>query len=346
MDIIKETSPHLRRKDTLQGMMIDVIIALCPVLAFSFAVYTWDAVRNVFVSIALMVGAEFFFVLIRDKGSLKNYGINNVLVPLVSALIYAVISPAKTDNIGITWVALVSGALFGIIIGKLVFGGTGQNIFNPAAVGMVFSKLCFGQHYSYQNTWYSDVAAGGTSLSGGSYSFLDLFLGRCPGLMGEVCKAAILLGLAYLLIRRAADWRIVVSYLGSFLFLMLFAGIIYQAAGKATNAGSYLLNELLSGGLLFGATFMATEPVTSPLGRPGRIIYGVILGSVNVLIRLFGSYPEGTVFSILIGNMLSPVIDYYKWASDKYSWKNILWMTLIPLATLLVVVWALCVEVF
>jgi electron transport complex protein RnfD len=345
MDIIKETSPHLHRKDTLRGMMIDVIIALAPVLIFAYAVYTWDAVRNVFVSILLMCGAEFFFVLIRDKGSLKNYTLNNFLVPLVSALIYALISPAKTDNIGITWVSLISGALFGIIIGKLVFGGTGQNIFNPAAVGMVFSKLCFGQHYIYQNTWYSDVEAGGTSLSGGSYSFLDLFLGKCPGTIGEVCKLAILLGLAYLLIRKAADWRIVVSYLGTFAFLMLFAGIIYQAGGKTENAGSYLLSQLLSGGLLFGATYMATEPVTSPMGRPGRLIYGVILGSVNVMIRLFGSYPEGTVFSILIGNMLSPVIDYYKWASNKYSWKNILWMIAIPVATLLVVVWALCVEV-
>jgi electron transport complex protein RnfD len=366
MEIIKETSPHLRRKDTLNGMMIDVLIALSPVIGFALAIYGLDALRNLLVSIATMVLAEFVYVLIKNRlpidlkkhtfkekwdNAIKHYSWSNFLVPCVSGVIFALIMPAKTNPEGFIYFALIFGALFGIIIGKLVFGGTGSNIFNPAAVGMVFAKLCFGSKYVLNSsTYYYDVSTSGTALAGGyastsAYSLLDLLIGKCPGVIGETCKIAILVGCVYLLVRRAADWRVIVSYLGSFLFMMLFAGIILKAGGKTTSIMSFLGYQLLSGGLLFGATYMATDPVTSPVTKPGRVMYGIILGISTVMIRLFGALPEGVAFSILIGNMFTPVIDYYKWSTNKYNWKNItISASLLVIATL-IVVWSLTTEV-
>jgi Na+-translocating ferredoxin:NAD+ oxidoreductase subunit D len=361
MEIIKETSPHIRRKDDLKGMMLDVIIALLPVIVFALIVYQWAAVRNLLIPLAVMTLSEAVFVFLKAKApydgarhSLKEnwgrfkaaYTINNFLVPSVSALIFGLIMPASTDPAGMIYFALIMGSLFGIIIGKLVFGGTGQNIFNPAAVGFVFSKLCFGSKYVYATNAFYDVAAGGTALGGGEYSLLNLFIGYVPGAIGEGCKIAILLGLVYLLARRAADWRVVLGYLGSFALLTLLAGAIYWAGGTLSSAWDYTLRQLLSGGLLFGAVYMATDPVTMPVNRPGRFIYGIILGVSTILIRLFGALPEGVAFSILIGNVFAPVCDYYKWATNKYDWKNLLAMGSLLFVAGLIIVWALCVEVF
>ncbi len=377
MNIIKESAPHLRRKDSLARMMVDVIIALLPVIVFSLVVYKLAALRNILLSVATMELCEFVFILIKNRipydgekhtikekweHSIKGYGINSFLVPLVSALIYALILPASTNPEGLIYFVVVTGALFGEIIGKLVFGGTGKNIFNSAAVGMVFSELCFGSKYNHPtSTGYYDVTAGATPLANsttiiesskalvfniGDYSLLDLFLGRIPGMIGETCKVCIIVGLIYLIIRHTIDFRIVVSYLGTFSLLMLFAGIIIHAKQPEIGVFNFLGYEFLSGGLLFGAVFMATDPVTSPITRPGRLIYGAILGVSTVMIRLFGALPEGVAFSILIGNLCTSVIDYRKWSTNAYTWKNILALSLIVVLALLCLVWALCVEVF
>ncbi len=375
MQIIKESAPHLRRKDSLSIMMLDVIIALLPTIIFAFVIYPLAALRNLLVSAATMELCEFVFVLIKnrvpydgEKHTLKEhwerqkkaYTINNFLVPLVSALIFSLIMPVAADSTGILYVALILGSVFGIVIGKLVFGGTGKNIFNPAAVGMVFAKLCFGSHYTYpDNSYYthlSDVVYTGStplassSLKDGSFSFfsyssLDLFLGKVPGTLGEGFKVTILLGLIYMFIRHTIDWRIPLLYVGAFAFDMLFVGLILQGA-KGVNAVDFLLHELLSGGLLFGATFMATDPVTAPITRPGKMMYGALLGSLTVIIRLFAALPEGVAFSLLIANISTSVFDYYKWSDDRYNWKKILTIALLVLLPLLIVIWATCVEVF
>ena len=171
MQIIKESAPHLRRKDNMATMMLDVIIALLPTVIFSLVIFKLDALRNILLSIATMELCEFVFVLIKNripydgnKHTLKEhfekqrkaYTINNFLVPLVSALIFAMIMPASSNPGSIIYVALILGSAFGLIIGKLVFGGTGKNIFNPAAVGMVFAKLCFGSYYTDpDNSYYA-----------------------------------------------------------------------------------------------------------------------------------------------------------------------------------------------
>jgi electron transport complex protein RnfD len=265
--IVQENSPHLRRKDNLKGMMLDVIIALSPVLVFALVKYTWHAVLNIVLSVLVMCLAEFVFVLIKNWGpkdgqkhpfkekfltAVKGYGINNFLVPCVSALIFAMLMPAQETNpAGFIYFVVVIGALFGMIFGKLVFGGTGTNIFNPAAVGFIFTKICFSSKFTtyYANSLESTtVTTGGTLLSSASanatsLSPLELLLGETPGAMGEVCKIAILVGLAYLLIRHVADWRVVSSFFGTFLVLTLIASAVYAVRDSSVNFGTYFLTS-------------------------------------------------------------------------------------------------------
>lgn len=126
---------------------------------------------------------------------------------------------------------------------------------------------------------------------------------------------------------------------------MLFVGIILHAA-KGINITNYVLYNFLSGGLLFGATFMATDPVTAPITRPGKMMYGAVLGSLTVIIRLFAALPEGVAFSILLANISTSVIDYYKWSTDEYNWKNLTALAIIIFIPLLIVIWATCVRAF
>ena len=174
---------------------------------------------------------------------------------------------------------------------------------------------------------------------------MDLFLGKTPGTIGEIFKVTILVGLIYMIIRHTIDWRIPLLYLGVFTFDMLIVGSILYAA-KGVNVFSYVMYNLLSGGLIFGATFMATDPVTAPITRPGKMMYGAILGSLTVIIRLFAALPEGVAFSILLANISTSVLDYYKWSTDRYNWKNLLSLALIVLLPLLIIIWATCVRVF
>ena len=353
MTIVKESAPHIRRKATVTRMMVDVLIALAPTLIFSFVVYPLNTLIIYLSSLAVMVGAEFVYVGLRgimprdgQKHSFKErfayaykgkYNQNNILPPAISAVIFTLIMPA-----GAPIYAVIIGALVGIVLGKLVFGGLGSNIFNPAAVGMLFAKLCFGSQYNYNvPTWYystPDVVAqptplavvnGGFFSNLGDYQLFDLFFGRIPGSLGEVYKITILIGLIYLLVRRSADYRIVVSYLGTFTVLMLVAGLSVMGLGTGVNPFYFTLYHLLSGGVLFGAAFMLTDPVTSPVNPPSRWMYGIIAAIFTVFIRLFAALPEGVGFSILIANMVACVLDHYEWSSARYTWKKFLAMGLL-----------------
>ena len=373
MNFLTEKSPHIRRKDSLLRMLLDVIIALFPTEAMAIVVYGWNAVRNILISVAVMVAAEFVCVLIRNRipydgakhtakehiqNALKSYSIPaNLIAPMVSGLIFALIMPPSSDPLPIIYIALITGALVGIILGKLVFGGTGQNIFNPAAVGMVFAKVCFGSKFAYVSSWYfpEGVYTGGTLLTGldsvhvagmsdflgkyadiGNTSILDMFLGRMPGVLGEAFSFMILLGLVYLLIRRALDFRVEVAFFLTFIVLMSLAGAIVCSRINI-NFFQFMGFELLSGGVLFGAVFMLSDPVTMPITSPGRVMYGMIAGCITVFIRLFGALPEGMVYAILLSNMLAPVIDRPRWSSQKYSWKKLLVMAIIGSTALLLV---------
>ena len=361
MTIVKENAPHIRRKASVTRMVVDVLIALAPTLLFSFVVYPIKTLITYVISLAIMIGSEFVYVGLRNmmpKDGLKHsfkerfayaykgkYNQNNILTPAISAVIFTLIMPA-----GAPIYAVIVGAFVGIVLGKLVFGGLGSNIFNPAAVGMLFSKLCFGSQFvDYVDTWYyklPDAVSGATPLgvtnggafaNYGQYPVLDLFLGRIPGTLGEVYKITIIIGLIYLLIRRSIDYRIVASYLGTFTALMLIAGVACYAIDKSFNPFMFTLYGLLSGGVLFGATFMLTDPVTSPINSPSRVMYGMVAAIATVFIRLFAALPEGVGFSILIANMVAVVLDHYEWSSQKYTWKKLLAIGLLFVVPLLIV---------
>ncbi len=353
MIITKENSPHLRSKATVSRMMGDVLIALAPTLIFAIVVYPLKTIIFLLISLFIMIGSEFVYVGLRNmqpndglKHTFKErfvyaykgkYTKNNVLTAAISAVIFTLIMPA-----GAPIYAVIVGAFVGIVIGKLVFGGTGSNIFNPAVVGMLFAKLCFSSQYvAYVDTWFyhlPDAVAGATPLgmvNGGllsnisQYSLLDMLIGRIPGTLGEVYKITIVIGLIYLLIRRSIDYRIVLSYLGTFTFLILIAGLSVFALDSNVNPFIFTAYNLLSGGVLFGAVFMLTDPVTSPINSPSRYIYGMVAAVVTVLIRLFAALPEGVGFSILIANMVAVALDHYEWSSSRFTWKKYLAMGLI-----------------
>ena len=353
MKLIKESAPYIRRKADVKRMMLDVVIALSPITIFSCVMYGWSAIYVLLISIAIMLASEAVFVFLTNKPeyngakltfkeklkeAFSHYTINNFLAPLISAIIYSLIMPAGAS----VWVVIV-GALFGIVIGKLVFGGLGSNIFNPAALGRVAASICF--ELAPKSSRFVDIVAGGTPLAHvngnianiSNYKLLDLLIGTVPGAMGEGGKIAIIVGGVYLLIRKSADIRAMLSTIITFAGLMLIAGLKVDSA----NAINIMLYQLLSGGLIFGAVFMVTDPVTSPTTKFGRILYGALVASIAVLVRLFGAFPEGVAFAILIMNMFVPVIDYYKWSSPKYNYKQFIALGVILLAIVVIILLAL-----
>ncbi len=369
--ILKESAPHIRRKADVTRMMADVLIALAPTLVFAFVVYPIKTLIDLLLSLFIMIGAEFVFVGLKNmrpkdgqKYTFKQnfeysykgkFTINNILTPAITAVIFTLIMPA-----GAPIYAIIIGALAGIVFGKLVFGGLGSNIFNPAAVGMVFAKICFGSQYvTYVPTWYytlPDAASGATPLAGdaatgvinvvnnmNAYNSFDLFFGRIPGTLGEVYKITIIIGLIYLLIRKSIDYRIVASYLGTFAVLALVAGLSVFGKNPAVNPFSFTLYQLLSGGVLFGAVFMLTDPVTSPINSPSRIMYGMVAAISTIFIRMFAALPEGVGFSILIANMVAVVLDHYEWSSSRYTWKKFLAMGLLVVIPVMIVFLAIYV---
>ncbi len=352
MNFTVETSPHIRRRASVVTMLVDVLIALTPCLIWSCG-YGWAGIKNLLIPLITMEAAELVFVLIKGKGSLKAYRPSNALGAAVSALIFGLMmEPRAASMAGMEYFYLVIGSAFGIIIAKLLFGGFGQNIFNPAAAGFVFTKLCFGSSWNGEyavNAWTklfgldAALSTGATYLSSNplaskcSYSFLDLFLGNTAGAMGEVCKAAVILGLAYLLIRRAADWRVVLSYGVTFAIMMLLAGA-FQKSGD--SAFAFALNQILSGGMLFGLAFMITDPVTMPIDAPARVTYGMIAAILAVFMRLFASNPEGVAYGILIANGVSAFLDHYKWAHSRYTWKDFMTYGIIAAVAILILCFA------
>ena len=357
MVIAKENAPHLRRKASVTRMMVDVLIALAPTLIFSFVVYPIKTLIFYLVSVIVMEGAEFVFVGLKNmmpadgqKHSFKErftyaykgkYNQNNILTAAITAIIFTLIMPA-----GAPIYAVIIGALVGIVLGKLVFGGLGSNIFNPAAVGMLFAKICFGSQYAKNvPTWYYSVAdvdiaptvltntaeggLNGLITNFNNANYFDMFFGRMYGTLGEVYAITILIGAIYLLVRRSADFRVMLPYLGTFALLSLIAGLGFFAVDGKTNPLLFTLFSLLSGGVLFGGVFMLTDPVTSPINAPSRIIYAMVAAVSTIFIRLFAALPEGVGFSILIANMIAVVLDHYEWSSSRYTWKKFLAMGLL-----------------
>ena len=285
-------SPHIHSKNSTQRIMLDVLISLLPATIAGIVIFGLNALLVIAVCVAVCVLGEFVF----NKITKKPLTISD-LSAAVTGLLLALNLPANVP----LWQAGV-GSLFAIIIVKCIFGGIGRNVVNPAITGRVFMLVAFAS--MTKAAFPLDSTAGATPLSeiagGNEVVLTDLLLGNIGGSIGETCKVALLIGGVYLLVRRVITWHIPVAFIATtFIFTLAVHEFDFMLA----------LSLVLSGGLLLGAIFMATDYVTSPTTPLGKIIFGIGAGLITVLIREWGIYPEGVSFAILIMNILNPYID-------------------------------------
>lgn len=285
-------SPHIHGKKTTQGIMLDVIIALLPTSVAGVVIFGLRALLVIGVCVASAILSEFLFnIITKRKQTISD------LSCIVTGLILALNLPANVP----LWQAVI-GSAFAIIVVKCLFGGLGKNVVNPALTARVFMLVAFGS--LAQPAFPVDATAGATPLvsiaEGNLPALKDLFLGTTGGAIGETCALALLIGGAYLLIRKVITWQIPVAFIGTvFLFSLFVKDFDVLTA----------LSCVLSGGLILGAFFMATDYVTSPETPWGKIVYGVGAGLITALIRFWGVYPEGVSFAILLMNILNPYIN-------------------------------------
>jgi electron transport complex protein RnfD len=312
-------SPHLsEQRFTTRRMMFDVIVALIPVIVMTVVVFRWYAVVQIGLCILACIGVELVLSWLRSKPHcLADYS------AVVTGLILGLSLPWNSP-----WYVPVLGSVVAIALGKAVFGGLGCNIFNPAMVGRAFVMLSFARHmgspaYVVQDSdlivvtqatplalakqFAADLAAG--RVGAGDLSELQaaenvwaLLIGQVNGSLGETSALAIVLGGVYLLVRRVISWEIPAG--------ILVVALVFVELGHLSDLTPLdPLHHLITGSLLFGAFFIATDPVTSPMTRWGKLIFGMGIGFLVVVIRLFSSYPEGVMFAVLVMNAAVPLLN-------------------------------------
>ena len=286
--------------------MGDVVLALVPALAVSTYVLGWRVLMITAISIASCVLFEYLI----QRFLLKGRTTIGDLSAVVTGLLLAFNLPA-----GIPWWIVVIGALVAIGIGKMTFGGLGCNPFNPALTGRIFLLVAYPVQMTDWTTGVPDALSGSTMLANvkagavslGEVDYVALLSGHMNGSMGEIGALALLLGGVYLLWRRVISWHIPVAVLGTMMAFSLCVAI--------PDGGAMLwqmpLFHVLAGGAMLGAIFMATDYATSPMTHKGMIIYGVGIGLLTMIIRLWGAYPEGMSFAIFIMNAVTPLINKY-----------------------------------
>jgi len=314
-------SPHEYSRESTKKLMYGVVIALVPAFLATIWFFGWAAIIVTAVSVVSCIIFEFLIqkFILRKKPAVSDGS------AIVTGLLLAFCLPTNLHP-GL----VILGALVAIGIGKMTFGGLGNNPFNPALVGRVFLFLSFPVQMT---TWpvpsgfktsYTDAITGATPLSilNENYDkiaidkvmadpglampdYQQLFWGNTGGSLGEIAAFALILGLVYMLIRKIITWHIPVSIL---LTVTVFTGTLWLTNPEANADPLY---HLMTGGLLLGAIFMATDYVTSPMSKKGMIVYGIGIGIITVLIRRFGAYPEGVQFAILIMNAFTPLINIY-----------------------------------
>ncbi|MBR5309396.1 MAG: RnfABCDGE type electron transport complex subunit D [Clostridia bacterium] len=286
-------SPHIHSGKSTASIMRDVIIALAPASIAGAVIFGLRALLIIAVCVATCVVCEYFYNVI-----VKRYQSAGDLSAAVTGLLIALNVPA---NIPI-WQCIV-GSAFAIILVKCVFGGIGCNLVNPAITARIFMLVSFGSMATQAMPKIVDVTAGATPLEliagGETPAMKDLLLGTTGGALGETCAVALILGFIYLLARRIITWHIPVVFVASVFVLS------YLSEGSLETA----LALVLSGGLLIGAIFMATDYVTSPPTAWGKVLFGFGAGLLTFLIRKYGVYPEGVSFAILFMNILTPYIE-------------------------------------
>lgn len=303
-------APHIRDPLDIKRLMSMVIIAVLPCLFAAFYFFGWRLVPMIIVSYAAGGAVEVAFAIIRKEEINEGFLVTGMLFPLI-----------LPPTLPLWMVGL--GVVFGVFVGKELFGGTGRNIFNPAIVGRCFLALAYpaamsgnwiragsvwpGRILEYVTASNVDAVSTATPLvlakQGQLINLSDLLLGNVSGSMGETSAIAIILGGVFLLLTKVANWRTVVSILGSAAAL---AGALHWAQPDRFAPAFW---HLCAGSLLFGAFYMATDPVTGPVTNAGKWFYGIIIGLITVLIRNFTGYVEGVMFAILLGNIAAPIID-------------------------------------
>lgn len=302
--------PQVRTKTDTSRIMLDVIIALVPAMAFGVYQFGFKVLALLSISVASAVFFEWGY-----RKLMKKPGSINDLSACVTGILLVLCLPVDAP----LWMPVI-GTFFAIVIVKQLYGGIGKNFVNPALAGRAF---LFFSWTATMTSWAVPKALGGVSVAADAvtmatplsllkegsdiaaqgYDYLDMFLGFMPGSIGEISALALLIGGAYLLIRKVINWRIPVAFIGTVAVLTF----IFPRNGYANL--DWMLYNLLSGGLLLGAFFMATDYATSPVTLPGQLLYGVGCGALTVLIRYFGSYPEGVSYGILIMNLCTWAID-------------------------------------
>ena len=326
--IVISTPPHVKSRRTTKGIMLDVVIALLPAAIMGIVYFRLNAFIIMLTSVLAAVATEFVYFFIANKGFsgrcshagevCKKWWKQFDYTSVVTGLILALILPPTTK-----WYEVLIGAIFSIAIVKMVFGGTGKNLVNPAATGRIMMFISFSIT-SYTACAIGSVGSGsiiftgatnlagllpsaGSGAAAGSYiSLLDLFLGTgVAGCIGETCKLALIIGYLYLVIRKVIKWWQPLLYI----VVASFLSVCFAAIGSTFEINLFL-DFAMSGGLMFGAIFMATDYVTSPKGVYGQIVYYVSLGVLTAVLRYLTKV-EVVSFVIMIMNLLVPLIDTY-----------------------------------
>ena len=287
------SSPHVRDNSSTSRIMLDVCIALLPACVFGVVNFGMRALAVLAVSVITCVVSEYLFEYFMHRP---------ITVGDLSAVVTGLLLGMNMPHTIPLWIVML-GSVFAIIVVKQLFGGLGQNFMNPALAARCFLLISFAGRMT---SFTYDGVTGATPLallkSGESVNVLSMFLGTTAGVIGETSTVAILVGALYLIIRKVITPLIPMVYLAVFsVFILLFGGHGFDM--------TYLAAELCGGGLMLGAFFMATDYVTSPVNTVGRIIYGIILGILTGLFRIFGNSAEGVSYAIIFSNILVPLIE-------------------------------------
>ena len=289
------SSPHVRAKDSTSRVMLYVIIALLPATLFGIWNFGMHALLLILVTIASCLASEWIFdKIVHKKNSLPD------LSAVVTGLLLALNLPA-----GLPWWEAVIGSVFAIVIVKMMFGGLGQNFMNPALGARCFLLIAFAADMT---NFTVDGYSGATPLAlireqgVGAVNTMNMLIGKTAGTIGETSAIAILIGAMFLILMGVITLRIPGTYIITFvIFISLFGGHGFDI--------DYIVAELCGGGLMLGAFFMATDYVTSPITPKGQILYGILLGILTGLFRIFGANAEGVSFAIILSNLLVPMIE-------------------------------------
>ena len=287
------SNPHVRSKVTTSSIMLAVVLALLPAAGFGIYNFGLHALLLICVTVASTVATEFVYEKLMKK---------EVTIGDFSAVVTGLLLALNLPPMAPWWIGMIGG-IFAILVVKMLFGGLGQNFMNPALAGRCFLLISFA---GKMTQFFPDGVTGATPLAalkaGESVNLLNMFIGTIPGTIGETSVIALLIGAAYMLAKKVINWKIPFTYIATVaVFALIFGGHGFDL--------TYVAAQICGGGLIFGAFFMATDYVTSPITPNGQIIYGVCLGLLTGIFRIFGPSAEGVSYAIIFCNLLVPLIE-------------------------------------